>query len=138
MKRIIYTNATGGVSIVVPAGAVEDCIKDVPEGVEYEIVDTVTVPSDRTFRNAWEKGAGRVNVNMEKARGLWMGKIREARDAKLAALDIDYIKADEENNQAQKAQIASEKARLRNIPQTFDLSKATTPEQLKALWPEGL
>ena len=28
--------------------------KDVPEGKPFEIVDVADVPSDRTFRNAWE------------------------------------------------------------------------------------
>lgn len=58
-KRIIYPNTDGGVSIVVPA---PDCgltieeiaAKDVPAGVSYRIVDVSDIPSDRTFRNAWE------------------------------------------------------------------------------------
>ena len=34
---------------------IEDCAtKDVPEGVEYKIVDSSEIPQDRTFRNAWE------------------------------------------------------------------------------------
>ena len=28
--------------------------KDVPTGVAYQIVDVADIPSDRTFRNAWE------------------------------------------------------------------------------------
>jgi len=28
--------------------------KDVPEGKPYKIVDVSDIPSDRTFRNAWE------------------------------------------------------------------------------------
>ena len=32
---------------------IEACMKDIPEGAVYEIVDTDTVPSDRTFRDAW-------------------------------------------------------------------------------------
>ena len=28
--------------------------KDVPTGVAYKIVDTLTIPEDRTFRGAWE------------------------------------------------------------------------------------
>lgn len=54
MKRIIYKNEQGGVSIIIPAGNVEDAIKDVPDGVAYEIVDASEIPTDRTFRNAWE------------------------------------------------------------------------------------
>ena len=52
-KRIIYPNNEGGVSIIVPAVSVELALKDVPEGVSYEIVDVADIPTDRTFRNAW-------------------------------------------------------------------------------------
>lgn len=54
MKRIIYPTSDGGVAIIVPAESVELAMKDIPEGVEYKIIDTDDVPSDRTFRNAWE------------------------------------------------------------------------------------
>lgn len=58
-KRIIYPSIDGGVCVLIPA---PDCgltieeiaAKDVPAGVPYKIVDTIDVPSDRTFRNAWE------------------------------------------------------------------------------------
>ena len=54
MKRIIYKTELGGVAVIVPADTIEACIKDIPEGAEYEIVDTSTIPSDRTWRAAWE------------------------------------------------------------------------------------
>lgn len=54
MKRIIYKTEDGGVAVIVPTDTIEACMKDIPEGAEYEIVDTDTIPSDRTFRNAWE------------------------------------------------------------------------------------
>jgi len=55
-KRIIYPNDEGGVSIIVPAPGVsqEDVLKAVPAGKPYKIVDVADVPSDRTFRDAWE------------------------------------------------------------------------------------
>lgn len=56
-KRIIYPTDDGGVAVIVPANNVEDCIKDVPAGKPYKIVDVADVPSDRTFRNAWEYSA---------------------------------------------------------------------------------
>ena len=54
MQRIIYKTEDGGVAVIVPATTVEDCLKDIPEGAVYEIVDTDTIPSDRTFRGAWQ------------------------------------------------------------------------------------
>ena len=52
--RIIYKTPDGGVAIIIPASTIEACIKDIPEGAEFSIVDTADIPSDRTFRNAWE------------------------------------------------------------------------------------
>ena len=57
-QRIIYPN-DDGVSIIVPApecGLTIEQIaaKDVPQGKPYKIVDVADIPTDRTFRNAWE------------------------------------------------------------------------------------
>ena len=54
MKRIIYPTPEGGVAVIIPAESVELAFKDVPEGVEYKVVDVSEIPEDRTFRNAWE------------------------------------------------------------------------------------
>jgi hypothetical protein len=56
-QRIIYKTADGGVAIIIPADTIEACMKDIPEGAEYAIVDVTDIPSDRTFRNAWEYAA---------------------------------------------------------------------------------
>lgn len=58
-QRIIYPTPDGGVAVIVPApecglSIEEIAAKDVPAGVEYKIIDTADVPTDRTFRNAWE------------------------------------------------------------------------------------
>ena len=53
MKRIIYKTESGGVAVIVPADTIEACMKDIPEGAVYEIVDIADVPSDRTWRDAW-------------------------------------------------------------------------------------
>lgn len=58
-QRVIYPTPDGGVAVLVP---IPDCgltldeiiAKDVPPGVPYKIVDAADVPTDRTFRNAWE------------------------------------------------------------------------------------
>lgn len=60
-KRIIYPNDDGGVSILIPTPEYladhtieEIAAKDVPAGKPYKIVDVADIPTDRTFRNAWE------------------------------------------------------------------------------------
>lgn len=58
-QRIIYPTDEGGVAVIVPA---PDCgltieqiaAKDVPAGKPFKIVDVADIPTDRTFRNAWE------------------------------------------------------------------------------------
>jgi hypothetical protein len=59
MKRIIYQTNEGGVAVIIPA---PDCgltieeiaTKDVPAGKPFKIISTDDVPTDRTFRAAWE------------------------------------------------------------------------------------
>ena len=58
-QRIIYPNDEGGVSVLIPAPECgltieEIAAKDVPAGKPYKIVDVSDIPSDSTFRNAWE------------------------------------------------------------------------------------
>lgn len=60
-KRIIYQTDEGGVAVIVPTpealeqyGIEAIALKDVPAGKPFKIVDTADVPSDRTFRAAWE------------------------------------------------------------------------------------
>lgn len=53
-QRIIYPTDEGGVAIIIPAESVEAALKDVPAGKPYKIIATADVPTDRTFRNAWE------------------------------------------------------------------------------------
>ena len=54
-QRVIYSTAEGGVAIIVPASGatLEQCLKAVPTGKDYQVVDVADVPSDRTFRDAW-------------------------------------------------------------------------------------
>ena len=58
-QRIIYPTDDGGVDIIIPAPECgltieEIAAKDVPEGKPYKIVDVADIPTDRTFRGAWE------------------------------------------------------------------------------------
>jgi hypothetical protein len=58
-QRIIYNKPEGGIAILIPASecglSIEEiAAKDVPAGLQYFIVDASEIPTDRTFRNAWE------------------------------------------------------------------------------------
>jgi hypothetical protein len=69
-QRIIYSNTDGTVAVIVPTGSVELALKDVPEGVPYEIVSTDDIPSDRYFRDAWVADGVAVAVDLGKAKDI--------------------------------------------------------------------
>lgn len=64
-KVIVFKNETGGIAIIDPISNYphlnpngytleQIAAKDVPSGLTYAIMDKSELPSDRTFRNAWE------------------------------------------------------------------------------------
>jgi hypothetical protein len=54
--RIIYPNDDLGVAVVVPAPGVDEteALRAVPNSKPYLIVDVGDMPTDRTFRDAWQ------------------------------------------------------------------------------------
>ena len=87
MKRIIYQSESGGVSVIIPTESVELALKDVPEGVAYEIVDVADIPSDRTFRGAWVMGDCCIEHDLDKCKALGHDLRRIQRNAEFAPFD---------------------------------------------------
>jgi len=136
---VIIFEQEGTVAVVqFPAGADPTVVAAgaVPAGTPWELIDWKELPPRREFRNAWQAEPGKVGTNMTKAREIHMGRIRTARNGKLKELDTEYQRADEDNDPALKAQIAQQKRELRDLPATFDLESAGTPEELSKLWPD--
>lgn len=59
--RIVYRNLDDAVGILSPIDSVVEqygltvlAAKDVPEGLPFWIVEDSEIPTDRTFRDAWE------------------------------------------------------------------------------------
>jgi hypothetical protein len=54
--RIIYPNDTDGVAVVIPAPGIEqtEALRAVPTGKPYLVLDVSDMPTDRTFRDAWQ------------------------------------------------------------------------------------
>ena len=131
---ITYPQPNGQVAVVIPTGDVINAIKDVPEGVEYKIVNSVDIDND--YFNAYEFNAELgAKVNIEKAKAIHLDKFRAARAPKLAKLDIDFMKAVEANDEAKKAEIIAAKQALRDVTLT------PLPDDLagiKATWPDIL
>jgi len=60
-QKIIYKTPEGGVAVIHPSAEAlasysinQIAAKDVPPGLAYKIVNADVIPSDRTFRDAWE------------------------------------------------------------------------------------
>ena len=131
---ITYPQPNGQVAVVIPTGDVNDAIKDVPEGAEYKIVDSVDIDND--YFNAYEFDAELgAKANIEKAKAIHLDKFRAARSPKLQKLDIDFMKAVEANDEVKKAKIIAAKQALRDVTLT------QLPDDLagiKATWPDIL
>jgi hypothetical protein len=87
MKRIIYQSESGGVAVIIPTESVELALKDVPEGVAYEIVEDDAIPSDRFFRNAWVANGAAVDVDLGKAKDIGHDMRRAARAEEFKPFD---------------------------------------------------
>ena len=132
MSKIIYTNSDRTVSIISPAGDVNDAIKDVPDGLSYEIVEDSAIPTDRTFRDAWKQNSKTIETDITKAREVHKQNIRNARQEKLAELDIEFQKALETSSST--TDIVTKKQALRDAPADSAINSATSEAQLKSQW----
>lgn len=55
-KKIIFPTSSG-IAVIHPSGSLpfeEVCRKDVPADTPYLILDEADIPTDRSFRDAWE------------------------------------------------------------------------------------
>lgn len=152
MRAVIFSRPDGAVSITHPAygdlarpkddtdeALLERCMARLPpDATGVQVVERDTLPSDRTFRNAWTHDGKTLSVDMAKARAIHMSRIRAARNQALAALDGETIRAVGKGDTASRDSVEARKETLRDMPQTFDLAVARTPEDLAALWPAGL
>ena len=157
-KCIVFDNpATGHLSVIHPVyndrlrpgdatddDVLDECIRRnietgiLPAGVAYRIVEASVIPTHRLFRNAWSDDGNDVIVNMSDARDIHMDDIRIDRDKALLELDITFMRAVEDGDTDEQDAASTAKQALRDIPETFDLSSASTPEQLTVLWPDDL
>ncbi len=134
-QRIVYSTPDGGVAVVIPSGElpIEQVLaKDVPEGVEAEIVEIANVPSDRTFRGAWEKSGRNVVTNLTKAKDIAHDKRRAARAKEFAPLDVEATIP----SRASQAEAARQAIRNKYAAMQEQMDAAESVEQLKSLLPE--
>lgn len=102
-----------------------------PEAVRsIEILENPVTPEIAHMRSSLYFDGDELKWNMVKARDIARAKLREARAPLLSALDVEYMRADELGNRAEKNRIASVKQKLRNITISQELDSATTPHEL--------
>ena len=92
---------------------------------------SLTVPTDRTFRGAWQYNGKAVEIDMTKAREIHKDNLRIERKPRLEALDVDYMKALEAGSGADA--IAAKKKTLRDITADAKIANAADADALKAL-----
>lgn len=151
MKCIVYTGPDGSLKVVHPTPqfmsewddenhALDHLLYfDVPKDASnVHVMLVIDLPKDHTFRDAWKLDGNRVSIDMPKSREIHRGRLREARASKLAALDVEYQRADETGDANRKRDVAARKQALRDVTADPRIEAAKTPEELKAVWPEIL
>ena len=129
-SRIIFQSESGGVSVIVPTGSVELALKDVPEGVPYEIVEATDIPSDRYFRNAWIADGAAVAVDLGKAKDIGHDIRRQQRSEEFQPFDEIIAKqipgADALAAEAARAEIRDKYAEIQDA-----INAAETTDSIK-------
>ncbi len=103
---------------------------------ELRDASSLSVPSDRTFRGAWEFNGPAIEVDMEAAKVIHKDNLRAERKPKLEALDVEFMLAFEKGEDP--STIVAAKVALRGVTSDARIEEAATPEELVALSLEAL
>ena len=95
---------------------------------------SITMPSDRHFRNAWKLNGSVMAEDMTAAKVIFKDKIREVRKPLLEAEDVAYMKALEADDASAKTASVNKKKALRDAPSATAIDNADTVAKLKAAW----
>ena len=95
---------------------------------------SITMPSDRHFRNAWKLNGSVMAEDMTAAKVIFKDKIREVRKPLLEAEDVVYMKALEADDASAKTASVAKKKALRDAPAAKAIDDADTIAKLKAAW----
>ena len=95
---------------------------------------SITIPSDRHFRNAWKLNGSVMAEDITAAKVIFKDKIREVRKPLLEAEDVVYMKALEADDASAKTASVAKKKALRDAPAASAISSADTIAKLKAAW----
>jgi hypothetical protein len=136
MNKIIYQTPEGGVAVIIPTESVALALKDVPEGVPYEIVTTDDIPTDRTFRGAWVMGDCCIEHDLDRCRAIGHDIRRTKRAEEFAPLD-EVIAKQIPGNDAAAAEAARQSIREKYAAVQEAIEAASSPDQIKAALAAG-
>ena len=134
MSKIVFIDPEENILAVVhPTGEVpieELAQRVVPAGVSYQIVDDDTIPSDRTFRDAWVNNGSTVSEDLEKSKQIGHQYRRDKRAKEFAPHDEVIAKqvpgADADAAEAARADIRAKYATMQT-----EIDAATTTAEIK-------
>ena len=131
MRKIIYSRADGGVSVVSAPFDTDEAIETAraklpADAIGPRIVDELAVPADRTFRNAWKQNGFVIEHDMPKARDIQEQRIKDSQRMKIR--DILEREVLGEN-------VIAEKASVRALNPRALVDSATSADELKAIFP---
>lgn len=127
MSNVISYQDGDVCKLIIPTPVNENRLDDLakellPAGTVYKIIDTVSIPQNRIFRNAWILGVNEVLIDHPKAETLHLNRLKILRDKQLKQLDMEYLKALEIKDAIEQTRVANLKNQLRTMPETVDLA----------------
>jgi hypothetical protein len=134
MSFIIYPQDGNKLAVIIPTGDVNDAIKDVPAETPYAIVDSLE-GVDNDYFNGFVYADGAAVADIAACKSIHLDRFRAARAPKLAALDVQYMKAIEVEDSVKASAIAVAKQELRDVTK---IPLPDTLEEIKEVWPSIL
>ena len=93
-----------------------------------------TIPSDRHFRSAWSLSGTVITEDLTAAKVIFKNKIRQVRIPLLAAQDVAFMKALEDDDSDAQTAAKNAKTALRDAPAAAAITNAANITALKAAW----
>lgn len=140
IKRTIGNNTEITVQVPPHEALIETYLKHM-YGPQMKVI---VAPKAKIPTNTWYRtfidfdDDGNVEIDMTKAKGIFMQQLRYKRGRALSLLDQNYCQAYDNQNQQKMDTIEKEKTTLRDLPAQFNLDSAKTIADLEALWPTSL
>lgn len=105
--------------------------------VSWRRIDRSDLPATRAYRNAWRDNGAGIAHCMATAREIHRQHLRQWRGPRLQALDVEYQRADERNDDAAKSRVGSLKQQLRDCTKDPKIDACESVQDLLSLLPSA-